>query len=393
MAVSPLAQNDVSSYENAEFAMRLEALHEISLELSGLADRDEICRRSIELGKAKLGVDRMGIWFIDDEERGCVVGSYGIDESGNMRDERGIRHRIEDNEFLFSFLKEKKSHIHQEGVPVRDQYKRDVGTGAKDSISMWDGDVCLGYISFDNFVSKRVDTTCDRDIKLLFGRVIGNCVAVKRSERNLREALAEKQMLLREVNHRVKNNMQVVLSLMNLEFEYGRDEGCLKHLRAMEARITALLCVQALFHETNRADGAEIAKVVDYIFKTVRSAFLGEPGLLALNAISGVPTLGMEKALGLGLFFNEFFVLCAAYSREKGLPQELSVSVIPGENGFAEVRIESSVPVFEASELVVDASVSMKILGALALQTGTGLQVDPEGNAALIRLTPDAVRD
>jgi two-component sensor histidine kinase len=391
MPDSTVARQELSHLDSAEFTKRLEALHEISLELSGLADRDEICRRAIELGKSRLGVDRMGIWFIDEEERGYVVGSYGVDESGNIRDERGVRHRIEDNEFLASFLKEKKSHLHQDAVPVRDQYKRDVGWGAKDSISMWDGDICLGYISFDNFVSKYVDTPHDRDIKILFGRVIGNCVAIKRSERNLRAALGEKQMLLHEVNHRVKNNMQVVLSLMSLEFGGAPDDGCLKHLRAMETRISALLSLQAPFHETMRADGAEIAKVIDYIFKTVRSAFLDDQGRLGLKAIIGVPSMGIEKALGLGLLFNEFFVLCAVFAREKALAQELSVSVLPGEGGFAEARIASSAPVFEAGDSVEDAAVSMKILEALALQTGAGLQVEAGGNEAHIRFCPAPV--
>ena len=91
-------------YEAARnaFALKMAALHDLSLDLSMADNVDELCRRAVILGQRVLGYDRIGIWFIDPSDPALLYGSYGTDEDGHIRDERGVHLGLR---FGFGFFK------------------------------------------------------------------------------------------------------------------------------------------------------------------------------------------------------------------------------------------------------------------------------------------------
>jgi len=72
---------------------RLRTLLEVTYELSQVSSFDDFCRQAVALGRDRLEFDRLGIWFFDEADPQYIVGSYGIDEEGHVRDERHRRHR------------------------------------------------------------------------------------------------------------------------------------------------------------------------------------------------------------------------------------------------------------------------------------------------------------
>lgn len=95
---------ELSRREDPSFHFRekLKHLNEINLQLAEAQSLHELCKVAIQLGMEKLGFDRLSIWFQDEEAR-VMVGTYGVDESGVIRDERSIRWSYADT-YVVDFL-------------------------------------------------------------------------------------------------------------------------------------------------------------------------------------------------------------------------------------------------------------------------------------------------
>src|SRR6266446_5173743 len=86
----PTPETDALALAERRFSEQLTVLHEVSNELSKAESVADLCRRAVELGRSRLGFDRLGIWFVG-EDRASATGTFGVDENGEVRDERGSR--------------------------------------------------------------------------------------------------------------------------------------------------------------------------------------------------------------------------------------------------------------------------------------------------------------
>lgn len=69
-------------------------------------------------------------------------------------------------------------------------------------------------------------------------------------ENDLKESIKEKEILMRELNHRVKNNLQVLSSLLNLQKFYVNGEEAVHVLQSTQNRVNSMALVQGMLHES-----------------------------------------------------------------------------------------------------------------------------------------------
>ena len=80
---------------------------------------------------------------------------------------------------------------------------------------------------------------------------------LKKIEEDLRKSLGEKDVLLQEIHHRVKNNLQMISSLLSLQSEYIEDEQTLEILKKSQTRIKSI----ALIHEKFYSESEDLARI------------------------------------------------------------------------------------------------------------------------------------
>lgn len=185
---------------------RLKTLHQVSDKLSRSTSFDELCRLTVELGRSHLGFDRLALFFITDSPNE-VIGSYGVDAVGNLRDERGWRIPYQDNEAFNSL------HNHERRLVVRNPHRlvdgiapqTHLGVGWHVTALLWNGDQGIGWLVVDNLLSQRPLTEDDQEIISLYATTVGHLAHIKRTEDTLRRREAterqfqNKLKLLQEV--------------------------------------------------------------------------------------------------------------------------------------------------------------------------------------------------
>jgi diguanylate cyclase (GGDEF)-like protein/PAS domain S-box-containing protein len=183
-------KRDISAEAQAEkaikyFSDQLTSLHEISIILSLTETFDDLCRQVIFLGRQKLGFDRMGLWFVDPKDSDFLLGSFGIDAKGQLKDERNQRIHTSTTPNYVQFLQEKNRVLHVQNAPIRNENTEVIGSGDLVIAGMWDKGKIIGYISVDNFISKAPIDNQQQTILVLFSQTLANLVIRKRADEAL----------------------------------------------------------------------------------------------------------------------------------------------------------------------------------------------------------------
>lgn len=151
----------------------------------------------------------------------------------------------------------------------------------------------------------------------------------------------QKEMLLRELHHRVKNNLQLILSLINITPETNPAERPLRE--SLERRISAISLLHEMLHH---GDGANEVDIFEYISRLLNLT-LGSAMLCGdLNyAIEGDGTdVRLDIAVPLGLVVNEILTNSLKYAcPDEGLPQ-ITVKLSVSENRTLEICIGDNGP-------------------------------------------------
>ncbi|MCX7047223.1 MAG: response regulator [Candidatus Sumerlaeota bacterium] len=168
--------------ETARFNARLRSLHEVGNELSRIASFDDLSRRAIELGREKLGFDRIGIWFFD-KQNNYFVGSFGTDEQGNLRDERHERFERPFGPDIGYAAEQKASVVIMPETVIYDLTGQvGIGKAARSVASLWDGEETIGCISIDTLLTMRPLTEHDNQILVLYASTLGHLFTARRAE-------------------------------------------------------------------------------------------------------------------------------------------------------------------------------------------------------------------
>lgn len=177
------AQRLLRNSEESErrFGEALTALVEITNELAMADTVDDLCRRAVELGRARLGFDRVGIWFRTDEP-GVIVGSYGVDLNGQICDERNERTEVDATEPDGRILLSKEPFVIIGEAPLVNTLGETVGQASQMFAAMWDGEKVIGHVSADNTLRNEPLLQQQGNLLRLFGSVLGSLCTRKRIE-------------------------------------------------------------------------------------------------------------------------------------------------------------------------------------------------------------------
>ncbi len=127
----------------------------------------------------------------------------------------------------------------------------------------------------------------------------------KLSEENLKRSLNEKEILLQEVHHRVKNNMQVINSILSLQSAYTKDNSVLKILRESQNRIKSMSYIHEKLYQTKDFSKINFGDYIAELSHNLLKSY--ENPLNQVNLITKCEEvyLDLDKAIPSGLIVNE----------------------------------------------------------------------------------------
>jgi PAS domain S-box-containing protein len=149
----------------------------------------------------------------------------------------------------------------------------------------------------------------------------------KQKERAIAAALAEKEVLLKEVYHRVKNNLQVITSLFNLQLRTLPEGAARVALKESADRVRVMALVHEKLYQSTDLSSIELDGYIQDLCQQLGSAAgAAQRGIIMLTEVEPVQ-IGLETAVPLGLLLNELI----SNSLKHGFPE--------GQSGVITVRL------------------------------------------------------
>jgi PAS domain S-box-containing protein len=167
-----------------------------------------------------------------------------------------------------------------------------------------------------------------------FVAMFDNITARKKAEQSLLESLREKESLLKEVHHRVKNNLQVVSSLLRLEAD--RLEGPVAEmvLGDLQGRVRAMALLHENLYGAGNLAGVDVPSYLKSLCQqALRAGADRRAGIVELKVEAAPLQMEVGQAIPCGLLVNELVTNCLkhAFPRERGGVME--VTLRPAESG------------------------------------------------------------
>lgn len=158
----------------------------------------------------------------------------------------------------------------------------------------------------NKWVSHTLTPVFDQQGVLLKTIVIAADITLRKNmEERIRESLDEKGLLLREIHHRVKNNLQIIISLFNLQSHYVEDRKAFVALKEGQDRIKSMALIHERFYQN---DGLSKIDFDDYIKRLVENLLMSfniEKGRIKTIVEADKISLDIDTAVPCGLIINE----------------------------------------------------------------------------------------
>ena len=199
----------------------------------------------------------------------------------------------------------------------------------------------------------------------------------KNMEEQIRASLEERGVLLREIHHRVKNNLQIIISLFNLQTHYVQDPNAAKALKEGQNRIKSMALIHERFYQS---DGLSKIDFDDYI-KRLTDNLLQTSGItsdrVSLNIISEKIPLDIDTAVPCGLIINEVVSNSIKHAFNDGRHGEILIQFSKkSENVYRLIIADNGVGLPEGFNLEHSDSLGIQLIQALSEQIDGTLKIE-----------------
>jgi len=184
----------------------------------------------------------------------------------------------------------------------------------------------------------------------------------------VRKILAERTLLLKEVHHRVKNNLQVLMSLINLQVAGLPDDECTRPLIALRNRIRAISLVHERIYQSENLSEVPMEAYISTLAQEIAASYLDSGVKATISVDVDGTALGVDKAIPVGLLLTELVSNVFKHAFDLGTPGDITIS-LRSDSETCRIAVEDDgkgLP--EGFSIEGSTSMGMQIVNALAGQ-------------------------
>jgi PAS domain S-box-containing protein len=208
----------------------------------------------------------------------------------------------------------------------------------------------------------------------------------QRADAAVRASLREKEVLLKEIHHRVKNNMQVIHSLLSLQARHTRDPHALEVLTESQNRVRSMALVHEKLYQSQDLARINFREYVQKLGAELLRTYRIAPQTVTLAVDIEPVELGLDAAVPCGLIISELVTNCLRHAFPDGRTGTVRVGLHGAGEALALTVADDGAGLPEALDIRRSATLGLQLVNTLVDQMDGTIAVDRNGGTT-VRIT------
>ena len=200
--------------------------------------------------------------------------------------------------------------------------------------------------------------------------------ALSRMSGRINELLKQKDLLLRELQHRVMNSLNILSSLLDVQSRYVVDPAAKEHLAVARNRIVAMGTVYRSLYQAHTLEYVEFSEFLNTICNKSEAAYIGTDKV-SIDVEAEPLRLSSAHAISLGMLIHELITNALKHAYSDGVLGHIRVILKHKDNGNIELRFSDNgrgLP--DNFQIETTSSLGMKIIASTVRQLGGTLEIN-----------------
>ncbi len=198
---------------------------------------------------------------------------------------------------------------------------------------------------------------------------------IENQKNEINNALNQKEILLKEIHHRVKNNLQIILSL--LELQSNLDSKTLDVLKESQSRVKTMSLIHQKLYQTDNLAVIDMNEYILELCQYLNSIFL-DKNMVDFTLSTSNIKLDIDTAIPLGLILNELISNSLKYAFKDIISPEIKIILIEKQRGKYELICSDNGIGFDTKEVKNFTSLGLKLVKRLTDQLFGELKIENE---------------
>ncbi|WP_421874192.1 histidine kinase dimerization/phosphoacceptor domain -containing protein [Marinoscillum sp.] len=142
------------------------------------------------------------------------------------------------------------------------------------------------------------------------------------------KALHEREVLLKEIHHRVKNNLQIISSLLNLQARFIKDKSAIDAVQEGRNRVKSMALIHQKLYQQENIEGINMPEYIDNLTRALLTSYKIKDERITVDKNVASINLDIDTAIPLGLILNELLTNSLKYAFPENEKGALKISLL-----------------------------------------------------------------
>jgi PAS domain S-box-containing protein len=196
------------------------------------------------------------------------------------------------------------------------------------------------------------------------------------AEKKIKESLEEKEILLKEIHHRVKNNLMIISSLLNLQSSYIKDKASQDVFKESQNRAKSMALIHEKLYQSTDFKRIDFGDYISSLATKLFHTYNADPSLIKLKINAENILLDINTAIPLGLIVNELITNSLKHAFPDGKPGKINVNFHTQDDHYEFTVEDNGIGFPEDLDYQNTDSLGLQLINSLTSQIDGEIELD-----------------